>query len=317
VVPASCKGQSITIKWSKPEDPLALSEGIPASVLARTSLDVALLQPAVAPDTSLSYIKLDIDGHTPVLDYKNKCVLLASHYLEQLDTLTSFAEISSVALASDSRRWALAGSGFNPSRSGSPLILANSAAVAVFVARPVGGGDRQIQDRALIVPVRNVPLSEIDLKSLISTAGELHQLGDQVETLVAQSVQVPFGGSVDLLAIVARRPVLSAFGLSLEAQGFRTEPALPTWVERDGVLTRQSSLQNGIVDVMLNGGSVLRQIEVEQNFVADDGFAFDPETLTLEASSHNPMSESLPTHQCTANITENCFFCQITAGVLR
>ena len=296
VVPATCAAEStsITVRWSTTPGSPTLSAPVSAHVLRRSSLDVALLELDNVPNGPRQYLRLPPQ---PIQEatYKNRCVILASHYYEQTDAYTTFAEIASIALEGNIQ-WALSGEGFNSSRSGSPLISSDGRVVAIFVARPEAPDDRDkvIQSRAYVLPLHKLPSAEINLASVQTLPGHLP----------------PFLTKDDSSAAPLLLPrVRTAFGISITEQGFQTGPDLPTFVLGiDGTLSEVGSLQEGLLQALVTGKSLVRQTNARRHFTADPGFAFDPKSLTFKVASVNPQRTPLPSRLCEGAADRSCHF---------
>ncbi len=311
VVPKQCDSiSSIKVYWNEEPGGAQLSGGIEAAVVGRSSLDAALLRlkndAGDGGPSSRQYLMLE-NQQSDDSKYRNRCVLLASHYFEQYDVLTSFAEISSVALVGNSSRWALSGPGFNPSRSGSPLLLSNGRVVGIFVEKAGDSSDRNqvIENRAYILPISKIPDTEIDVSAIRSQQAK--GVGGLLEPFLTLHIPMSEGG-LDPFEARALKPINIAFGLSITEEGFRTDPSLPTFVSRQGKLMRVSSLTEAVAQTIIGGGSVLRQVPVTRRYKADPGRVFNPETFAIEVASLNPpeAASELPRQRCGEAQT-NCF----------
>jgi hypothetical protein len=222
---------------------------------------------------------------------KDSCILLASHYYEQTDTYSTFAEISSVSLDGD-KRWAVSGDGFNPSRSGSPVILPNGEVAAIFVARPIDPSDRAniFFSRGYVQPLATVPAQEIDIERYSSTPGELK----------------PF---LTLNAVTGTKSsrVLTSFGISVTEAGYRSTPPFYLVDPKSGALSRASdSLPSVLGKAFISGQSVVRKVDVSRDFAADPGYAFDEKSIKYKVASINPTRALLPTMLCDEKQQDNC-----------
>ncbi|NSZ17124.1 serine protease family protein [Agrobacterium vitis] len=310
VVPKECEDStSIKIYWNEKPGKASLSHGVEAKVIARSSLDAALLQLLEQPQSEVSdgedrqYLMIE-EPQEDKEKYRNRCGLLASHYFEQYDILSSFAEISSVSLIGNAQRWALSGVGFNASRSGSPLILGNGHVVGIFVERAGDSSDRKkaVENRAYILPLSSIPDIEINLTKIRN-----HQKPFDGFMLPLLSLRIQTSSPAkDPAESRADRPINVAYGVSLTIDGFKLDPSLPTFVSRGGQLLEVGSLVDAMLTTAISGGDILRKVTVNQTFTADPGYVFDPATFKVEAASLNPPEARLPAQQCEGKQT-NCF----------
>lgn len=318
VVPVNCVSDNLLIKvrWTKNPNTGELSDPVAAHVIDRSSLDVALLELEMPPDEERQFLRLE-----PLTNdsskYKNRCTLLASHYFEQTDTYSTFAEIVSVSLLGD-RRWALSGEGFNPSRSGSPLILSNGKVVALFVARPGNDNndrDQAILDRAYVLPLANVPTNEINLSAVAIKSGKLDPFLTEPAQESFLDAPAHISGGKDREASWktsesrTHRSVNTSFGLSITEEGFRIDPSLPFYFYKHGKLSKSNtSIPHQVISqAALTGSSILRQITAHRRFTASPGYLFDPSTITFEVAALNPPGSELPDRPCEGTKDIGCY----------
>lgn len=291
VVPQDCDASTaINVRWETTPGGSTLSAPVQAKVVQRSSLDVAVLELVDAPTASNEF--LSVAPASPQT-LKNACMLLASHYYEQNDSYTTFAEIASVSLDSD-QRWALSGEGFNPSRSGSPVVNSEGQVVAIFLAKPADPVDRllTIQSRAYIYPLSRIPKSEINLEDLGGRDFHLSQFYTAPGTAV---VFVP-------------QRLLTSFGVSITENGLKTDLALPTYtIDGDGELVKRDSLAEALLHILFSHGSLVRQTVAKRKFDASPGYVFDPTTVRLNVASINPRKAPRPSHECTGVEQVDCF----------
>lgn len=291
IVPPECeKNTSILVRWSKTPRSSELLGPYQAEVAARSSLDVLVLQLTSAPDRSRQFLQPSSRALDPTT-LKNACTLLSSHYHEQNDTYSTFAEIASVSLEGNSR-WALSGEGFNPSRSGSPIIVGNGEVAAIFLGRPIDPENREgvIASRGYVQPLAGIPRHEIDIEGLRATPGLLSKF----LTLNSSST-----------ASKAKR-VRTSFGFSLTLAGRNIEP--PFFFEaKNGALSRApNSLLEAGLQAFRRGLSIVTQVAVERTFKADPGFGFDPTTIEYRVASLNPQNATLPRQMCDEKRLQDC-----------
>lgn len=302
VVPADCKSDYTDIKVRWEEDSGKLSLPIDARVIGRSSLDVALLKLEKTPEKPLQFLLLESSPDVALL--KNECILLPSHYFEQTDTYTSFAEIGSVALEGGDRRWALSGIGANPSRSGSPVILSNGRAVAMFLARPGDVQDRatKIENRGYILPIAAVPKNEIDLIAVSSASGKFEPF-----------LKLP----PDSAKQAASRYQNTAFSLSIFEPGNRTNPNEPIYlIPPEGQIKRFGDIGQALIQLAVRGGTLGKKVTTQRHFEAAPGYVFLPETLAIRDDYRNPQKVELPSRACGGNDDSNCFSVKADGQIL-
>lgn len=291
VVPPECSNDntSIMVQWSEEPSSKKLLGPFPAKVVGRSSLDVLLLQLTSNPDETRQFLQLSAKSVAPVT-FKNACVLLPSHYYDQTDTYSTFAEIASVSLEGD-MRWALSGDGFNPSRSGSPIIVGDGQVVAIFLGRPGDPTDREriIASRAYVLPLASIPTHEIDVERLQTAPGQLKKF------------LTPNG-----VAAVKAQRVRTSFGISLTLPGNSASPPF-FFVTKNGDLSRApDGLVQAGVQALQRGLSIVRQVAVERSFTAEPGYAFDHKSIEYHIASINPQNATLPKELCDEKRQEDC-----------
>jgi hypothetical protein len=294
LLPEKCTDENTSIKVSVAHDASAAdSEDVSAHILSRSSLDVALLRLEKQPDSRYQFLKIALAPENEST-WKNRCVLIASHYDNQFDTYSTFAEIASVALIG-SNGWALSGEGFNPTRSGSPVILDDGSVVAVFLSRPGDPSDRQaiIQSRAYILPIAHIPKSELDFSEITAKKGSLRLFPNRSP-----------GSSTARFSAVN-----SSFGISITVNGYQIDEALPVYLlaKNGEVLTRAASLSEAGVKALFSGSDIVREVVVSRKFSASPGFSFDASTLSILTTSLNPRVTPLPTSPCGTPDAAGCY----------
>lgn len=294
LLPEKCTDQNTSIKVSFASDGSAAdSDTVDAHLLARSSLDVLLLRLEKQPDKKYQFLKI-APAPKNVSAWKNRCVLLASHYNNQFDTYSTFAEIASVALIGSSS-WALSGEGFNATRSGSPVILDDGTVAAVFLSRPGDPSNRDtiIQSRAYILPIASIPKGELDFSKIAAKKG----------SLMPFPLPSPVGHTTQSAA------VNSSFGISLTVNGYRTDPALPIYMlaKNGGALTRADSMLEAGVLALASGSDIVREVVASRQFNASPGFRFDASKLSIITASVNPRVTPLPTSPCATADAAGCY----------
>jgi hypothetical protein len=259
-------------------------------VVKRSGLDVALLKPK-SPIQS-DFFEID-DTHDPPASYRDRRVSIVSFYADYENIILSTAKIDSVQLVGDPFKWGLCAVGSNPSRSGSPVLLDDAKAVAVFVARPGTydeSGQRVDQDRGLVIPIMLIP----DLP-----------LPDQHQSAVALRVAPPGAG-------VSLQPISYVYPIDLTAD----PTVLPTDLDRaylikDGTITKTSTDRVTAAIEIATGLAQNAVLRYSQDFVlrfeAQLGYRFDPSVLKITPDSQNPPGTPLPTNQCSPEHHESCF----------
>lgn len=295
LLPEKCTNENTSIKVSLAQDAAAAADddAIDAHLVARSSLDVVLLRLEKQPDSKRQFLKIAAAPENKAA-WKNRCVLIASHYIDQFDTYSSFAEIASVALTGSSG-WALSGEGFNQTRSGSPVIFDDGSVAAVFLSRPGDPSDRAaiVQSRAYILPIARIPKSELDFSQITARKGSLRPFPSQSQ----KSLPAPSSA------------VKSSFGVSITVNGYQIDAALPVYLlAKNGEgLTRVGSLQEAGAMALFSGSDIVREVVVPRQFNASPGFKFDASTLKILTASLNPRVTPLPTNPCATPDAAGCY----------
>ncbi|SMP82114.1 S1 family peptidase [Noviherbaspirillum suwonense] len=294
IFPEKCTDENTSINVRLGHDASATdSDPIEAHVVARSSLDVVLLRLEKQPDKKYQFLKVAaVPGNEST--FKNRCVLIASHYETQFDTYSTFAEIASVAVIG-SNGWALSGEGFNPTRSGSPVILDDGSVTAVFLSRPADPTNRNtiIQSRANILPIARIPTSELHISQIAARNGTLQPFPSQ--PLDSQSAHAS--------------AVNSSFGISITVNGYQTNPALPVYLvaKKDGGLKPVGSLLEAGATALATGSDIVREVVETRQFNASPGFRFDASTLKIITAALNPQKTPLPTSPCDTPEAAGCY----------
>lgn len=294
ILPEKCTDENTSITVRLAHDASATdSNAIDAHLVGRSSLDVVLLRLEKQPDKKYQFLKLAAaPGNEST--FKNRCVLIASYYANQFDTYSTFAEIASVAVIG-SNGWALSGEGFNPTRSGSPVILDDGSVTAVFLSRPGDPTDRNaiIQSRAYVLPIARIPKSELDISQIVARKGSLQ----------------PFPNYPPDSPPARASAVNSSFGVSITVNGYQTNAVLPVYLvaKNDGGLTRVGSLGEAGLMAAVSGSDIAREVVVSRQFNASPGFRFDASTLKILTVSKNPPVTPLPTNPCTTPEAAGCY----------
>ena len=293
IVPSECDGKStINVTWTIKAFDKTLTDPVSAKVISRSAeSDVAVLELNGGNLQDRQYLKLPSSNGDDA-KYKLQCVLLASHYSEQLDSYLTFAEIASVTLDSDPR-WALSGEGFNPSRSGSPVILDDGRVVAMFVARPEDETNRAkiIQSRAYITPLGRISPTEINLADLQKSTGQLPSFLTPTKTPAVTS---------------DNQNIRTTFGISITEPGFRLDGPIYV-VASDTNIVKVDSNVEALGFIALNGGSVASAVDVHREFAAIPGYQFLPATVKIVHTSLRPKATPLPINECSLINSTDCF----------
>lgn len=292
LLPEQCTSANTSIQVSlAPDSSAKVPVPIEAYLVARSSLDVALLRLERQFDRKLQFLKIAAMPNDAA-SWKNRCVLVASHYENQLDTYSTFAEIASTVLIGGSS-WALSGEGFNPTRSGSPVILEDGTVAAIFLSRPGDPSDREvvIQSRAYILPIARIPVNELDLSKIAARDGLLRAFPNKFPGTAISS------------------PVNSSFGISITVNGNQTSGDLPIYLlaKDEAGFTRYNSLFEAAAIALMSGSSIVREVVELRHFKAAPGFKFDTSRISITTASLNPRMTPLPTIPCATADAVGCY----------
>jgi hypothetical protein len=236
-------------------------------VSERSGLDVALLKPETPRRTPYLRLVLTIPDRDK---FKDRLVVVPLFYPDWVEPSYTEARISAVRFVGDpnSQSWEIATLAANPGRSGSPVILDDASAVAVFVARPDTTGDKN-SNRALIVPIaylKDLHLPEGDEKFSLRPATD------------GQALKYAF-------------PIQMTVAPKYEGRAYYF---------KDSQIIEGSADLGDIVRYAVQGFNVVRARQtVSQVFNAKDGYVFRGTGVEVRASSLNPTTTPLPSHVCT------------------
>ena len=268
VVPADCNDLDLQVRFEGSQRLVEMR------VAKRSSRDAVLLEPATKQPTS-AYIQLGTSLASEQ-SFLEKRVVIVSFYKEDIRATFTAAKVDGVEMEGGGKgKWTICGPAANPGRSGSPVLLDDATAVAIFIERP---GEQQ--DRARALPIRY--LDDLELASLQK------------------------GGTTLGPVKIDPTELLYSFALDYSAQGFAGSG--------NGLYVFDDKSMEDVSKVSLFeqaqksiNKAVRTHKDLDSTLLARPGYRFDPASISFSIASHNPPVAPTPSIPCTAAVRNNCY----------